>query len=153
MLEEAPNDLHLRYEQLDPDHNGRVHLMEFCIAARDVGFKGDAKKLFRQMADAGGHSGYITLKELDPTGEALAEYEATEQERLRLSEKAAGENERRIARQLKAAQGGEDVGLGFLDLMVHWARRHDAKVGTLTREQAICKTFLRKSHWNWYEGS
>jgi Ca2+-binding EF-hand superfamily protein len=51
-------------ECLDHGNNGKVSFTDFCKAARDLGFQGNAKKVFRELDED--HSGIITFNKVDP---------------------------------------------------------------------------------------
>eukprot|EP00746_Dinoflagellata_sp_MGD_P003155 gnl/MRDRNA2_/MRDRNA2_106129_c0_seq1.p1 gnl/MRDRNA2_/MRDRNA2_106129_c0~~gnl/MRDRNA2_/MRDRNA2_106129_c0_seq1.p1 ORF type:complete len:980 (+),score=161.72 gnl/MRDRNA2_/MRDRNA2_106129_c0_seq1:132-3071(+) len=54
---------------LDPDGDGKMQFAEFCAACRNVGFKGNLKRLWCSLDDD--NSGYISMNEIDPEGTAL----------------------------------------------------------------------------------
>lgn len=54
---------------LDPDGDGKMQFAEFCSACRNVGFKGNLKRLWCVLDDD--DSGFISVDELDPVGTEL----------------------------------------------------------------------------------
>lgn len=56
---------------LDADGSGKITFMEFCQAARSVGYGGNLKALWAELDED--NSGFISLKELDPDTYELVE--------------------------------------------------------------------------------
>lgn len=56
---------------LDPDENGQMDFREFCQALRSLGYTGNLRTLWYLLDED--YSGYVSLRELDPTAAAALE--------------------------------------------------------------------------------
>jgi len=88
LLEERYGTVEAAWRQgLDTDRSGSLNLREFKAACRDLGFSGDAKRVFQYLdLDICG-VGSITMDELEWLG--LPHVEVTENQRLTLEQEAA----------------------------------------------------------------